>query len=101
MTIRNLFDDLKTVGKKHYFSRNDEEIVCFVSKELTIELSRCEKLVDLVITVCGKRNHYMASPLLSYDEKMEIRSALSALALTKPMAATITRILLTALARTK
>ena len=101
MTIRNLFDDLKTVAKKRYYSCNDEEAVHFVNKEFTIELSRCANLVDLVITFSGQRNHYLETPLLSYDEKMEIRSALSALALTKPMAATITRILLTALARTK
>ena len=101
MTIRNLFDDLKTVGKKRYFSRNGEEEVYFVSKKLTIEISRCSNFVDLIINFSGKRNHYLESPLLSYDEKMEIRSALSALALTKPMAATITKILLASLARMK
>lgn len=99
MTIKNQFNGLKAVGKKRYYSHRNEEVLSFSNQNVSIEISRCAESISLVIDWDGKRAQYLDSPFLSYNEKMQIHSALAAVTSEKQLASTITSILLAAWAR--
>ncbi len=96
MSIKYLFDNLKTIGKKKYISYNDIEEVYYTNDELQIEIVKYGLNIDLLISIQGQRQHYLDTPLLSYNEKKKILSILSSTASETMKAATITSILLDA-----
>lgn len=96
MSIKYLFDDLKKIGKKKYISYNDIEELYYTNNKLQIEIVKYGLDIDLLISIQGQRQHYLDSPLLSYNEKRKIQSILSSMASETMKAATITPILLDA-----
>lgn len=96
MSIKYLFDDLKKIGKKKYISYNDIEELYYTNNKLQIEIVKYGLDMDLLISIQGQRQHYLDSPLLSYNEKRKIQSILSSMASETMKAATITPILLDA-----
>ena len=61
MKIKNLFDDLKQLGKKKYYFKNGEEEIYFSRKDLEIEIVNINNNIDLIITHNGLRNNYINS----------------------------------------
>ena len=49
MKIKNLFDDLKQLGKKKYYFKNGEEEIYFSRKDLEIEIVNINNNIDLII----------------------------------------------------
>ena len=94
MSIKYLFDDLKTFGKKKYTSHNGEEELYFTNKQFQIEIVRYFDTIDLLITYNNQKNHYLDSPCLSHSNKMKIKSSLSSVSSETMKARTIVEILL-------
>ena len=94
MSIKYLFDDLKQLGKKKYFSRYNEEEVCYTGKHVQVEIIKCGGTVDLSLTVDGQKKNYLDSPYLSNNEKLQIKSVLSSYLSETAKANTISQILL-------
>lgn len=46
MEIKNLFDDLKHLGKKKYYFKNGEEEIYFSRKDLEIEIVNLKKSIN-------------------------------------------------------
>ena len=63
MKIKNLFDDLKKIGRKKYYSRNGYEEIYFIKKGLEIEVINVNNAIDLVINHNGLRENYLNSSL--------------------------------------
>ncbi len=77
MKIKNLFDDLKQLGKKKYYFRNSEEEIYFSRKDLVIEIVNVNNSIDLIINHKGLRNNYENSNSIPSDCKKDIRLILN------------------------
>ena len=77
MQIKNLFDDLKLVGKKKYYFKNGEEEIYFSRKDLEIEIVNINKNIDLIINHKGLRNNYKNSNSIPEVCKKEIKLILN------------------------
>lgn len=77
MQIKNLFDDLKLVGKKKYYFKNGEEEIYFSRKDLEIEIVNINKNIDLIINHNGLRNNYKNSNSIPEVCKKEIKLILN------------------------
>lgn len=75
--IKNLFNDLKQIGKKRYFFKNGDEELCFIGKNLTVEISNTDGRVDIVIDKCGARVNYLDCSDLSVSAKRRIAAILN------------------------
>jgi len=54
MEIKNLFNDLKKLGKKKYYSRNGEEELFFKNISIEIEIVSYNGLLDIIISMVEK-----------------------------------------------
>ena len=77
MKIKNLFDDLKQLGKKTYYFKNGEEEIYFSRKDLEIEIVNINNNIDLIINHNGLRNNYENSNSIPDDFKKEIKLILN------------------------
>ena len=77
MKIKNLFDDLKQLGKKKYYFRNGEEEIYFFRKDLEIEIVNINNNIDLIINHKGLRDNYENSNSIPYDCKKDIKLILN------------------------
>ena len=78
MYIKNLFNKLKSIGKKQYHARNGEEELYFTNNLFAIEIFYGYGKLDIVINFCGKRSNYLESDLLTDDQKKQIEIAINA-----------------------
>ena len=77
MSIKKLFDDLKVLGRKRYYSRNGEEELSFEGKNVTIEIFNTSLNLDLVIEYHGIRASYLKSDFLSNSSKTTLQLLLN------------------------
>lgn len=77
MKIKNLFDDLKQLGKKKYYFKNDEEEIYFSRKDLEIEIINISDNIDLIINYKGLRENYENSNSIPDDCKKYIKLILN------------------------
>lgn len=77
MGIKNLFNDLKKIGKKKYFSRGCDEELYFTGNNVEIEITYINGHLDLIITHNGARNNYKNCPSLSQNCKFQITAILN------------------------
>lgn len=75
--IKYLFDDLKQVGKKKYYFKNEEEEIYFSNNYFEIEISYHSGCIDLAINYDGKRDNYFCSDFFSTNEKEKIKVVLN------------------------
>lgn len=94
MEIKNLFNDLKQLGKKKYYFRNGEEEIYFSRKDLEIEIANINNNIDLVINHNGLRNNYKNSNSIPDDFKKEIELILNSYLNTDVKCKTISQILI-------
>ena len=73
MKIKYLFDDLKKLGRKKYYSKNGEEEIYFSKNDLEIEIVNYNGNIDLVINHNGLRANYLDSNSLSDSCKKDIK----------------------------
>lgn len=76
MGIKHLFDELKSISKKKYYSKNGEEMLIFTNKNGVIEIYNLDGRLDIVISQNGSRDNYINSNSLNYEQKMRIKSAI-------------------------
>ena len=73
MKIKNLFDDLKQLGKKKYYFKNGEEEIYFSRKDLEIEIVNINNNIDLIINRipenCKKEIKLILNSYLTTDVK--------------------------------
>lgn len=72
MEIKNLFNDLKKLGKKKYYSRNGEEELFFKNISIEIEIVSYNGLLDIIISNKYGRKNYLYSESLTDLQKNEI-----------------------------
>ncbi len=77
MKIKNLFDDLKKIGRKKYYCKNGEEEIYFTAKERTIEIFNINGNIDLTVDFNGYRKNYKNSETISKKNKYQIQSILN------------------------
>lgn len=77
MKIKNLFDDLKQIGKKKYYFKNGEEEIYFSRKDLEIEIININDNIDLIINHSGLRDNYENSNSIPDDCKKDIKLILN------------------------
>lgn len=77
MKIKNLFDDLKQLGRKKYYFRGGEEELYFSNKNLEIEILNINGNIDLIINHNCLRNNYLNSESLPESYKEEIKLILN------------------------
>ena len=77
MEIKNLFNDLKELGKKKYYSKGGEEEIYFSRKDLEIEIIKINDNIDLIINHKGLRENYKNSNSIPDDCKKEIKLILN------------------------
>lgn len=77
MKIKNLFDDLKQLGKKKYYFKNGEEEIYFSRNDLEIEIINIDDNIDLVINHKGTRTNYENAESIPNDCKEDIRLILN------------------------
>lgn len=77
MKIKNLFDEMKKIGKKQYYFKNGEEEVYFTGNLFEIEIININDSIDIVITYNGIRNNYAKSSVLSNTQKLDLKFVLS------------------------
>lgn len=94
MKIKNLFDDLKQLGKKKYYFKNGEEEIYFSRKDLEIEIVNINNNIDLIITHNGLRNNYINSNSISENCKKEIKLILNSYLTTDVKCKKISQILI-------
>ena len=75
--IKNLFNDLKLIGKKRYFFKNGDEELYFVGKGLTVEIANTDGRIDIVIEKGGARVNYLDCYYLSESAKCRIATILN------------------------
>lgn len=73
MKIKNLFDDLKQLGKKKYYFKNGEEEIYFSKKDLEIEIVNINNNIDLIINCKGLRDNYENSNSIPNDLRESIK----------------------------
>ena len=73
MSIKNLFNSLKKIGKKKYYNRNGEEELLFIGKSLEIQIYNTYSYMDIVIN----NQSYLDSPFLTNSIKLQIQSILN------------------------
>ena len=94
MKIKNLFDDLKQLGKKKYYFKNGEEEIYFSRKDLEIEIVNINNNIDLIITHNGLRNNYINSNSIPENCKKEIKLILNSYLTTDAKCKKISQILI-------
>lgn len=94
MKIKNLFDDLKQLGKKKYYFKNGEEELCFSRNGLEIEIIKVNDNIDLVIYHQGLRDNYENSKSIPNDCKESIRLILNSYLTTEVKCKKISQILI-------
>ena len=94
--IKNLFNDLKKIGRKKYCFRNGEEELYFVGENLGIGIYCSFDTFDLSITFDGSTCNYLDSPLLTFNQKERLLAAVRARHFLKKQSKTIVDILLEA-----
>ena len=94
MQIKNLFDDLKLVGKKKYYFKNGEEEIYFSRKDLEIEIVNINNNIDLIINHNGLRNNYKNSNSIPEVCKKEIKLILNSYLITDVKCKKISQILI-------
>ncbi len=77
MKIKNLFDDLKQLGKKKYYFKNGEEEIYFSKKDLEIEIVNINNNIDLIINCKGLRDNYENSNSIPNDLRESIKLILN------------------------
>ena len=77
MKIKNLFDDLKQLGKKKYFFKNGEEELYFSRSDLEIEIVNIDDNIDLIINNQGKRTNYKNAENIPDNCKEDIKLILN------------------------
>lgn len=77
MKIKNLFDDLKQLGKKKYYFKNGEEEIYFSRKDLEIEIVNINDNIDLIINCNGLRDNYENSNSIPDNCKKNIKLILN------------------------
>lgn len=75
--IKNLFNDLKPIGKKRYFFKNGDEELYFIGKGLTVEIANTDGRIDIVIEKGGARVNYLDCYYLSESAKCRIATILN------------------------
>lgn len=79
MKIEHFFDDLKTIGKKVYFSRNGEEELVFTNTRFQIEIYKTlDSEIDIVISADGVRENYLKTKALNNHQIEQIQTLLRA-----------------------
>ena len=73
MKIKNLFDDLKQLGKKEYYFKNGEEEIYFSRNDLVIEIINVNNNIDLIIDHKGSRTNYEHSMSIPNNCKKDIK----------------------------
>ena len=94
MKIKNLFDDLKQLGKKKYYFKNGEEEIYFSRKDLEIEIVNINNNIDLIINHNGLRNNYINSNSIPENCKKEIKLILNSYLTTDVKCKKISQILI-------
>ncbi len=94
MKIKNLFDDLKQLGKKKYYFKNGEEEIYFSRKDLEIEIINIDDNIDLVINHKGTRTNYENSKCIPNNCKEDIRLILNSYLTTEIKCKKISQILI-------
>ncbi len=94
MKIKNLFDDLKHLGKKKYYFKNGEEEIYFSRKDLEIEIVNINNNIDLIINHKGLRNNYKNSNSIPEACKKEIKLILNSYLTTDVKCKKISQILI-------
>ena len=94
MKIKNLFDDLKQLGKKKYYLKNGEEEIYFSRKDLEIEIANINNNIDLIINHKGLRDNYENSNSIPDDCKKDIKLILNSYLTTDVKCKQISQILI-------
>lgn len=94
MKIKNLFDDLKQLGKKKYYFKNGEEEIYFYGNNLEIEIININDNIDLIINHRGSRTNYLNSKSIPDDCKKDIRLILNSYLTTEVKCKKISQILI-------
>lgn len=94
MKIKNLFDDLKQLGKKKYYFKNGEEEIYFSRKNLEIEIVNINDNIDLIINHNGLRDNYENSNSIPDDCKKDIKLILNSYLTTDVKCEKISQILI-------
>ena len=94
MKIKNLFDDLKQLGRKEYYFRNGEEEIYFFNHELQIEIISTNNNIDLIINSGETRDNYRKSKSIPENCKKEISRIIDSFLITADKCKKISQILL-------
>ena len=96
MGIKKMFDGLKKIGKKKYYSRGPCEELLFVGKNTIIEIVCTDERLDVIITNSGTTCNYRDSSAISKNDKWNITSIINSYIGLNAKAEMITNILLNA-----
>ena len=76
MGIKNLFNELRVIGKKKYYFRNGDEELIFSRDNFSVEIIQVNGNLDIIISHNNIRANYLHSESLSNVEKMQIKMIL-------------------------